>query len=87
MITVTIGQATVNYQLCETSAPKAYDGGSVMELFDGGVGKLLYILVREDTLKWQTLRNRSGTYDLVPTDAIPEIDIELRLWKRLSCPD
>lgn len=83
MITITIGQASVNYQLCETNAPKAYDG-PVIDIYDGGPGELRYILVREDEMVWQTRRNQSGMYQLTPSDAIPEAHLAQTLWERLA---
>lgn len=88
-LTVTIGPRTETFQAFETNAPKAYDHGAVLELYDGtyieaGRQKIhRVILVPVKDVPWQTGRNHSGLHTLDPETLLDPDQIAAALWQRL----
>jgi hypothetical protein len=98
-ITVTIGKDTRTFALYQTNAPKAYDHGQAIELYDGThmdrstatrEGRAprevieRYVLIPEDAVEWQRGRNGSGLRTFDTDDTILDADELARyLWARL----
>ena len=63
-ISVTIGKDTRTFVLVKTNAPKAYDYGGTIELYDGSYADVVerYLLVDAERWTYQQGRNQSGMY-------------------------
>jgi hypothetical protein len=88
-ISVRIGQRTETFLLFQTNAPRVYDHASAIQLYDGTHnGKVeRYVLVPEDLVEWQRLRNGSGLHSFVTDDVVLDAsDLERYLWTRLFEP-
>lgn len=85
-ITVTIGDRKETFVLFQTNAPKAYDHGAAIELYDGTHGGKIerYVLIPESALEWQQNRNASGLHSCDTEDMIlDEAELARYLWQRL----
>lgn len=90
-INVKIGNREETFVLIQTNAPRAYDCGAAIELYDGthqvdGRERIeRYVLIPEKQLEWQRHRNGSGLHTCNTEDVIllDEDDLAQYLWKRL----
>ena len=80
-IKIAFGGQEVVYHLIETNAPRAFDYGGVIELYQGD-GKR-YILVQDESMAYQEGRNRSGMYTFAPSGDLTERAIADDLWRHL----
>ena len=78
-ITIAIGGHEVTYHLIETNAPRAFDYGYVIVLYDGQDNQR-FMLVPDEFLAHQEGRNRSGMYSFEATGDIDETAIADLLW-------
>ena len=88
MITVhvAIGSRKEDFVLIETNAPKNYDHGAAIELYDGTYDGEIdrYVLVPARDLAWQRNRNATGLHSAVTEElTLDEDDVARFLWKRL----
>ena len=81
-IEVSIGGRAVTYQLFETNAPKAYDHGGTLELYEGGGQR--FILVPAEQADYQKGRNGSGLHTFIASSDIPAGAIADQLWGRVT---
>lgn len=84
--TIAIGSRSETFVLIQTNAPKAYDCGGAIELYDGTHGTVVerYVLIPEDQLDWQRGRNGSGLHSVVTDNLLlDETDIARTLWRRM----
>jgi len=82
IITVRIGMREETYALVETTAPKAYDYGTTLELQSGG--ELRYVLAPVRIAESQIARYRSGLYATAPHDVLDEEWLATFLWARFA---
>ncbi len=80
-ITIAIGSGSQTYTLVRTTAPKPYDHGQAIEMYEGGGER--YILVPNDALTWQEGPNRSGLHGFELSDLIPTGSLAEQLWARI----
>lgn len=85
-IKIEIGSRREEFVLVETNAPRAYDHGAALEVYDASHdGKTSrYLLLPAHDLAWQQGRNASGLHTCV-TDGLllDERDLSRFLWQRL----
>ena len=81
MIKIDIGGRTTEFALKKTKAERAYDHGSVIQVYDAGEER--YLLIPLEVLPWQTARNASGLRQLEDDDDLGKTAITDLLWQRL----
>jgi hypothetical protein len=89
MITITIGEVSVTYQLVETTAPPAYDGFGSFTLYETGAGAKhpkRMVLVQEEHLAWQLGRYHSGMHEgkVHEDDRSMRRYLTTRLWEKIT---
>ena len=89
-IKVQIGDDSREFLLFRTNAPKAYDSGGSIELYDGSYsqdGKTVherYVLIPVEQEGWQRGRNMSGLHTFETEETILEgPELARYLWLRL----
>jgi hypothetical protein len=80
-VTVKIGDHSRTFQLMVTTAPKSYDHGQTLEVYDGG--DVRYLLVPEQAVEWTIGRNSSGLYPTAANDEMDAAACESRLWEAM----
>jgi hypothetical protein len=77
-----LGDTVLNYRLFWTNAPRRYDAGTTLTLYEDGARDSneyhRYILVEERQVEWTRGRNASGLYQTVESDM--PFDIGQTLW-------
>lgn len=89
-VNVQIGKRSEVFVLAETNAPRAYDYGYCIELYDATVSGRTsrYILLPEVSVEYQRGRNASGLHSLVTEGLLLDSeDMAQRLWQRLYGED
>lgn len=87
-VPIHIGPRSETFILAQVNAPKVYDHGAAIELYDGTYqGRIeRYILVPRDAQEWQRQRNASGLHTFItdPEEILIDAgDVAQRLWQRL----
>jgi len=81
-IEIKIGDISETYHLAETTAPKAYDGFGTFTV--AGYDNVRFVLIRGDTLAWQTGRYQSGMHTPVVPVGFDTKAVAAWLWEKLQ---
>ena len=68
------------FQAFRTTAPKDYDSGSTIELYEGGGERV--VLIRSGEVEWHRGRYASGLYGLTPEEDL-DSEFAIRLFERM----